>query len=42
MRVDYTYLGNVDRYPYCVASLEWFKENYVRMPDNIVEGHDNE
>ena len=38
VRVEYYYLEGDEEYPYCVADLEYFMKEYIRMPYNVNEG----
>ena len=38
VQVEYTYLEGDEEYPYCVADLDYFMKEYVRMPYSINEG----
>ena len=38
VRVEYYYLKGDEEYPYCVADLEYFMKEYVRMPYSANEG----
>ena len=42
VQVDYTYLEGDENDTYCVADLDYFMKEYVRMPYNVNEGRDYE
>ena len=42
VRVEYSYLEGDEEYPYCVADLDYFMKEYVRMPYSVNEGRDYE
>ena len=42
VRVEYSYLEGDEEYPYCVADLDYFMKEYIRMPYTVNEGRDYE
>lgn len=38
VRVEYSYLEGDEEYPYCVADLDYFMKEYIRMPYSVNEG----
>lgn len=42
VQVDYTYLEGDEEHPYCVADLDYFMKEYIRMPYSVNEGRDYE
>lgn len=38
VQVEYSYLEGDEEYPYCVADLEYFIKEYIRMPYSVNEG----
>ena len=38
VQVEYSYLEGDEEYPYCVADLDYFMKEYVRMPYSANEG----
>ena len=42
VQVDYTYLEGDENDTYCVADLDYFLKEYIRMPYTINEGRDYE
>ena len=42
VQVEYSYLEGDEEYPYCVADLDYFMKEYIRMPYSDNEGGDYE
>ena len=42
VRVECSYLEGDEDYPYCVADLDYFMKEYIRMPYTVNEGRDYE
>ena len=42
VQVEYSYLEGDEEYPYCVADLDYFMKEYIRIPYSANEGRDYE
>lgn len=42
VQVEYSYLEGEEEYPYCVADLDYFMKEYIRMQYSVNEGRDYE